>query len=462
MKINALLNENIDSGTVKALPVDKDLIYKARTRYPGYDAQQALSLYIAHEMTEKDKVDSNQNKLIDTQKRENARLRSVVDDLGQELQDFERQSQETDREVDRLKQLSGRLSQGDANTQVKAKVSADDLQKLEKDLEEVKAKPGIDSEKVKKLESEIKKISSNPAFGNQELEKLQNIVSAFKNTQSVSDDTYKKAFVQLQDTKAELAKTREELDRKEERFKNYISKTGQTVRTSSEEIKKYSDIVNSYKSQIGDINKELNKMKSEKDIIYDLRAGIQQDAEDINKMKNDVSKKLDFINTHIQKITNTDSSPTDVADVPWLMGGARKTQNTQQTQNMPTNVQESIIYTEGYTPAPSRQYRNTKYNEWIAKHFLGLFNLFKGRYAKDLREKGYSDKQIADTLEEYIPLLYNLGNDKTPLTPDEVIPWAENVKDKLWELPAQQEMFNESLDKTYARMLDKIIGLPYI
>ena len=461
MKINALLNENIDSGTVKALPVDKDLIYKARTRYPGYDAQQALSLYIAHEMTEKDKVDSNQNRLIDTQKRENARLRSVVDDLGQELQDFERQSQETDREVDRLKQLSGRLSQGDANTQVKAKVSADDLQKLEKDLEEVKAKPGIDSEKVKKLESEIKKISSNPAFGNQELEKLQNIVSAFKNTQSVSDDTYKKAFVQLQDTKAELAKTREELDktnanldRKEERFKNYIAKTGQTVRTSSEEIKKYSDIVNSYKSQIGDIDKELNKMQSEKDIIYNLRAGIQQDAEDINTMKIDISQSLDFINQYMDKMSSGQPDK-NVADINWLVGGNKKPQNAN-----PANVQESI--TEDYDVAPSRRYNNPKYNEWIHKHFSGLFSLFTRKYNKELVDKGYSDRQIADTLEEYVPLLYNLGDEKTPLTPQQVQLWIDNVKLKLWERPVQHELFDESLDKTYARMLDTIIDLPYI
>jgi hypothetical protein len=40
--------------------------------------------------------------------------------LGQELQDFERQSQETDREVERLKQLSGRLSQGNTDTLDKA------------------------------------------------------------------------------------------------------------------------------------------------------------------------------------------------------------------------------------------------------------------------------------------------------------------------------------------------------
>jgi hypothetical protein len=37
-------------------------------------------------------------------------------------------------------------------------------------------------------------------------------------------------------------------------------------------------------------------------------------------------------------------------------------------------------------------------------------------------------------------------------------------KDKLWEQPVenQLELFTESLDKTYVRMLDKIIGLPYI
>jgi hypothetical protein len=81
---------------------------------------------------------------------------------------------------------------------------------------------------------------------------------------------------------------------------------------------------------------------------------------------------------------------------------------------------------------------------------------------KELTEKGYSDRQIADTLEEYVPLLYNLGDDKTPLTPQQVQLWIDNVKLKLWERSVQHELFNESLDKTYARMLDDIIGLAYI
>jgi predicted nucleic acid-binding Zn-ribbon protein len=461
MKISSLLREaeNPNQGTVNQLPVDRDLIYRAKNKYPGYSSEQAMILLISDEMKNQEKTDSVQNRLIDTQKRENERLRGAVDSLGQELQDFEQQSQETDREVERLKQLSSTLTTGGTDTKRKAKLSADDLEKLHADLETLKTKPGMDPKKFQQLEQQIKLMASNPSVGNADIAKINSLLDTLNKQKTIGDELYKKVEDQL-------VATQTELDKKENRFKGYIDKKKGEVSdmqaSHAGEIQKYADIVNNYQKEIKNFDNELQKMKKEKDIMYDLRAGVMKDAEDISKMKNDVSKKLDFINKHIQKITNTDSSPKDVADVPWLMGGARKTQNTQQTQNMPTNVQESIIYTEGYTPAPSRQYRNAKYNEWITKHFLGLFNLFKGRYAKDLEEKGYSDKQVADTLEEYIPLLYNLGNDKTPLTPTEVIPWAENVKDKLWELPAQYELFNESLDKTYARMLDNIIGLDYI
>jgi hypothetical protein len=176
-------------------------------------------------------------------------------------------------------------------------------------------------------------------------------------------------------------------------------------------------------------------------------------------MKIDLSKKIEFINNHLQKIANTEGPTTGAADAPWIMGGAQRQQNVQ---NKPANVQESIMYTEEYTPIPSRKYRNVKYDEWIRKHFLGLFNMFKGRFIEGLKQRPYSDKQIADILEEYIPSLYSLSDEKTPLTPKEVNPWMDAVKDKLWELSAEPELFVESLDKTYARMLDNIIGLDYI
>jgi hypothetical protein len=61
-------------------------------------------------------------------------------------------------------------------------------------------------------------------------------------------------------------------------------------------------------------------------------------------------------------------------------------------------------------------------------------------------------------------MLYNLADEDTPLTEKQVNNWLVVVKSKLWEQPVenQLELFSEGLDKTYVRMLDKIIGLPYI
>ena len=76
----------------------------------------------------------------------------------------------------------------------------------------------------------------------------------------------------------------------------------------------------------------------------------------------------------------------------------------------------------------------------------------------------YTDKQIHHIIEKYTPLLYNSGDENTPLTSKQVDNWIAVVKNKLWEQSTQQQfdLFAEGLDKTYARMLDNIIGLDYI
>ena len=438
MKIISLLGEAYNQNKAN-LPLDKDILYKAKQKYPQYSGTQALTLYIADEMKEKDQVDSNQNRLIDTQTRENERLRGEVQSIGKELENFERQSIETDREVARLKQLSGMLTTGGASTQQNAKVSADALEKLQKDLVTLKAKPGMDSKVFNELSSQVQSLSKNKSTDNEDVRKLQNIVKDIENQASVN---YNSVARELNTTKQRLAD-------KEARFKEYKSSFSDYKQSTSAQLEKFGT----------DIKNELN-------IATDLRAGImqnaeviQKDAEEINKMKIDLSKKIEFINSHLQKIANTEGPTTGAADAPWIMGGAQRQQNVQ---NKPANVQESIMYTEEYTPIPSRKYRNVKYDEWIRKHFLGLFNMFKGRFIEGLKQRPYSDKQIADILEEYIPSLYSLSDEKTPLTPKEVNPWMDAVKDKLWELSAEPELFVESLDKTYARMLDNIIGLDYI
>ena len=482
MKIISLLGE-AEVGNKANLSIDRDLLYKARQKYPQYSGEQALTLYIADEMKEKDKVDSNQNRLIDTQQRENERLRGAVQSLGQELQDFEQQSMETDREVDRLKQLSGRLSQGGTETQRKAKVSSDDFEKVEKELEILKTKPGIDLEKVKKLEAQVKQVASNPSFDNKELNKIENIVQSFNSKQVVSDDLYKKAFIQLQRTQKELIakeqKTKNELDQKEERFKRYIAKKGSEAKTSAEEIKKYSDIVQGYKSQIdnfGDkmssVEQQLAAVKQEKDITYQLRAGIQQAAQEISDMKDQIQSELELISSMTGKLTNQASNDAAIQEPTGPGPSADILNRGNQAEKNITKGAEQMIgrkLAEGDESKPIRplqKYKNPKYNEWITNHLPALVQVFKNKYWKELErpESQYSDEQIQYIIEKYTPMLYNLGDDKTPLTAKQVDNWLIVVKNKLWEQSVQKQLdlFAEGLDKTYARMLDNIIGLTYI
>jgi uncharacterized protein YigA (DUF484 family) len=474
MKIISLLGE-ASTENKASLPIDKDLLYKARQKYPQYNGTQALTLYIADEMKEKDQVDSNQNRLIDTQNRENERLRGAVKSLGKELQDFEQQSIETDREVARLKQLSGNLTTGGAEAKQKAKLSANDLEKLQQDLEMLKSKPGMDPEKFKNLEAQIKQIINNPSIDDNDLAKVNSLVNTLTKQKTIGDELYKK----LED---QLRKTQSDLDKKEGRFAKYIEKkkgeVGDMQKTHAGDIQKYAELIKGYQKEIDNFGNELKKMDTEKNIILQLRAGVQQDAEEISDMKTEISAKLDLINDVTRKLAvnpsqaqndptvTPRSGPGPNADVLGkLAKGPEHEKNiTKGAENMlgrklAEGVQEKPI-------KPLQKYSNSAYNEWLIKHLPALVKIFKNKYWRDLEktDRQYSDDQIHYTVEKYTPMLYNLADEDTPLTAQQVNNWLVVVKSKLWEQPAEQqlELFTESLDKTYSRMLDKIIGLPYI
>lgn len=454
MKIISLLGEAYKENKAN-LPIDKDLLYKARQKYPQYSGEQALTLYIADEMKEKDKIDNNQNRLIDTQKRENERLRGAVQSLGQELQDFEQQSIETDREVTRLKQLSGTLTSGGAETQQKAKVSANDLEKLQKDLETLKSKPGMDPKVFDELTSQVKILSTNKSTDNDDVKKLQNIVKDIENQASVNYNAVAK----------ELKSTKDRLAAKEQRFKEYKTSFSDYKKSTSDKIKQF--------------DKEFQ-------ISRELRAGIQQDAQDISNMKDELQAQLDLINDVTSKITrqqvapmasnaqNAQNDPTiepksgsapnadvlgSLAKGPEAEKNITKDAEKMLNRKLAEGMQEKQI-------KPLQKYGNKEYDEWLAKHLPALFKIFKNKYWRDLEktDRQYSDEQIHYIIEKYTPLLYNLGDEDTPLTAAQVNNWLVVVKGKLWEQPAhnQLELFTESLDKTYARMLDNLIGLDYI
>jgi chromosome segregation ATPase len=482
MKISSLLREaeTPNQGTVTQLPVDKDLIYRAKNKYPGYSSEQAMILLISDEMKNQEKTDSTQNRLIDTQKRENERLRGAVDSLGQELQDFEQQSQETDREVERLKQLSNTLTTGGTDTKRKAKVSADDLEKLQQDLETLKTKPGMDPKKFQNIELQIKQIANNPSVDDKDLAKVNSLVITLNNQKNVGDELYKR----LED---QLATTQSELDKKENRFKFYIDRKKGEVNTIQQthagEIKKYADIVKGYQQEIKDfdsqmstLNKQLanvqNGVQKERDITIQLRAGIQQDAQAFSDMKDQIEGQLELITNISNKMARQASNDASIQE-PTGVGPEASVLDTmsagQAVEKKITKGAEQMVnrkLAEDKTFKPLQKYKNPNYDEWINKHLSALIQVFKNKYWKELERPGseYSDEQIHYIIEKYTPMLYTLGDENTPLTKEQVENWMTVVKDKLWEQPVQNqlELFNESLDKTYSRMLDDIINLAYI
>lgn len=419
MKISSLLRE---APKGPALSLDNDLMQRAMLRFPGYDSQQALSLYIADKAVQQQKTDAAQNNLINTQQ-------NAIKSIGQELQDYEAQAQETDREVERLKQLSGALTTGSADRQQKAKVSADELEKLQKDLDALKSKPGMDPNKYAEIEQQISALANSSGAEDADVKKLQNLVN---NIQSKANVNYDAVATQLERTKQDLAD-------KEIRFQRYIDTTKDykktsskeiqdLARTSAEEIQKYSKIVDGAKADI-------NAIQKEKSAIVGMRQWIEKEVLNINDLIARTKKK---------------------ANITWLPQGKA----TEPRQAELSLQEENQIYNNNGILTTQE---NSDYNEWKDNHIYGLFRMFKNKYVSFISTNGYSDKQIQDMLIKYLPKLYNLGDPSTPLTPQEVSDWMENdVKPNLEKEVVQTELFKESLDKTYERMLDNLIGLPYI
>ena len=527
MKISSLLREaeNPNQGTVNQLPVDRDLIYRAKNKYPGYSSEQAMILLISDEMKNQEKTDSVQNRLIDTQKRENERLRGAVDSLGQELQDFEQQSQETDREVERLKQLSSTLTTGGTDTKRKAKVSADDLEKLQADLETLKTKPGMDPKKFQQLEQQIKLMASNPSVGNADIAKINSLLDTLNKQKTIGDDLYKKVEDQL-------VATQQELDKKENRFKGYIDKKKGEVdviqKSHAQEIQKYAGIVQGYQKDIEKFNTEVQKLNkdrefinNEKQIILDLRGEVQQNAQTIQQNADSInkdakeaevllkaikllySKNIKDVDDTEKNITPPDQEPVTPAEEPkdnvvqfptqselaglYPKGGTvdATTDNKSDDNDdgivgydrraklVKTGTNESLVEYENQSLKIYKNWGDPRFNKWMKDNLSMLITLFKNKFREELSNKDpkYSDGQISYSIQEeawYLKEIFE--NKKDPiLTREKMDSYLTLVKRTLFSQPSNptlhmqpNELFNESLDKTYARMLDNIIGLDYI
>ena len=222
----------------RPLPRQVDIAYKAQRAHPELSPDQALALYMSDELVDKEKMDFAQNKLINRVKGENDKLTRTVSELSKELHDFEQHSQQTDQEVARLKDLSARLKPASEITKQSAMATSQQIEKMLKDVEELRAKPGMDPKKQQELEQKINDIKSG-GLSSDEVNNIHKTIEVLAHKQAIDDALFNNVMNRLDDTQSKL-------DSKEKRFQKSIRKNaekiGQWGNKFAELDKKFNDI----------------------------------------------------------------------------------------------------------------------------------------------------------------------------------------------------------------------------
>lgn len=465
----------------RTVPVSRDLIYTAMKQYPGYDQQTALALYLIDQNAQQQQTDAEQTQLIQTQQQQNNKLTNAVKTIGKELYDFEQQSAETDKEVERLNALIARLKPGAGATAQAAKAGSEEVAKVQAELSRLKL---AGQEELKNLDDQLKDIKNKPNIDKEKYEQLVKDIDAIKNLKSLESPDVQKieaALAQLQSSRGddqtlfnkiqnELEKTKQSLIAKEKRFRSYIKRTGkdteERTKTSAAELQKYANIVTGYKNQIDSLKGDLDAAKQAKVDIFKIRDEIGQELQslkdeqaalDIKRgLPRDTPQQIAAANATDQAITRMRKKPPEIAsDLPTNI---ERQSELDRRYRMTTNPDEFI--SEDVRPA--HNYADQDYVRWLTSNLPIIVKMFKHQYWYALEKKHptYSDSQIAYVVEEFAPWLWN--HEAEVLTQDIMDKFLSAVKAELWKQAPEPEQgefdFKEGLDRIYESMLDQIIN----
>lgn len=460
---------------------DQDIQYQASRKFPDRSPEQALQMYVADKIQSSEKMDFEQNKLINSQKRENEKLRRSLRDLSQELTDHERQAAQTDQEVARLKDLSSKLKPAGELQQQLAKASSEKLQAMLGDVEKLKGKPGMDEKKYQELANKVNAIKSNA--GDEEVQKVQAALAALGQRQDIDDRLFNQVMGRLDQTQASL-------DAKEARFRKYIAKKGGeiTAQTKShgEEMKKYSEIVNKYKDDIENFRKYMDSAKQE----------VAQTKAEVDALKQDAEvrmQEIDLLSPMLRKAATqqrTDKPKADVnfdmdRDFKQAMGAAsptaapatkaataakrkkkdltdlEKSSELQRSYGMTAQSAPDVSsdpFTQQDLTEDLRQYDDPEFLDWANKNMPVIIRMFFNRYPE--LETRYDPDQVKEVIADYLPYLYQYDEIDIE-TMNKFLDFIKNKMRKEGGRPVQRSLFN-GLTEAYEAELDKIIGLDYI
>jgi hypothetical protein len=309
-------------------------------------------------------------------------------------------------------------------------------------------------------------MAQNKVVASSDVKNLETVLSALTTKQGVTDDLFNK-------TMSQLVNTQEELNAKEKRFQNYIEKKGKDIenlnKSYSGDLAHYANIINKYKDDITNFEKDMKggraEIKNEIDIVRTLRGDLQQEIDNVQTTSDDVTNILNYLNGLVA--TNPAVKAQQTVD---------KARQPQQQKRQDVNLDQYVSKDSVFESTDmvneevrsSRHWEDVEFDAWMTKNLPALVKVFKSYYKLDLARKSptYGDHQIAYKIEEFAHWLDKVFKSEDPiLTKEKMETFMTAVKLSLFKDPVepeQDDLFSESLDTTYERMLDTLIDSCFI
>ena len=355
--IKSTVFEKKDERDERALERQRDIVYKAKQAFPEYPESQAIELFLADKLSDIEQRDFEQNKIINLQRRENDKLKSNLQGLQAEIDDIEAGGQETDSEIARLKQLSGKL-QADVEQR---RVGGREVNELLAQVEQLKNKPGVTPEQYKEIKDKVEDFSKQKV-NSEELKKFENQLNTLAASEAID----------------------------KEQIRNLQSAI---------------DSVTTRQEKIGDISNVASKLRD----LESKQSEIERVASDNNKQVSDLNQRLETLGA------------TDRADIERASDLLRDLQGTKQEldakqqelvdfeQNIENRVNQQLAY---------ERERTKKYRENVRKRSKQASTKVNAFFGKDatidqIKNLGQQTNKLvndltnnrADELDDYVAML---------------------------------------------------------
>lgn len=384
----------------RPLARSQDIQYQASRMYPDRSPEQALQLYVANKMADSEKMDFEQNKLINNQKRENEKLRRTLGDLSNELHDHERTAQDTEREVQRLRDLSAKLKPSGEIQQNLIKASQEEMSKMVNDLNAIKAQQKSDPEAIQRLEKEISKAQQGQKTQD-DIRRLTATLAAAKNSDGISND---ELMARLEKTEKEtsekgeilsqLEKTQQELVAKEKRFQKSLAKNAEKIATWGNKFKELDGQIQGLEGRAEEVIERLDSAND------DAEDKINRLAQLVHRLNPDIRQQA--ISTADPTVTDVSAtSDRDEVQDKWAQAANEPVSHDPEEPKPEVDPEKEIDSITDLLNEPKKIAEDKRMTDDLEEKLLPkLINIYNYKYPEDLHQ--WSEQQLIEIIHRTI------------------------------------------------------------